>query len=103
QVHAFRERGAKVAAYRDFRDLLEDSSIDAVAIATPNHWHALMAIWALQAGKDVYVEKPLSHSVWEGRQAVKAAQKYGRIVQAGTQSRSDVELRQAFEFIREGN
>ncbi|HET7841696.1 MAG TPA: Gfo/Idh/MocA family oxidoreductase [Terriglobia bacterium] len=61
---------------------------DAVSIATPNHWHSLMTIWACQAGKDVYVEKPCSHNLWEGRQLVKAAEKYGRIVQHGTQSRS---------------
>src|SRR6266853_452239 len=59
----------------DVRRLLDDKSIDAISIATPNHWHALVAIWACQAGKDVYVEKPVSHNVWEGRQLVRAAEK----------------------------
>jgi predicted dehydrogenase len=93
----------KVKTYSDYRRLLEDSTIDVVVIATPNHWHALMAIWACQAGKDVYVEKPISHNVWEGRKAVEAAQKYNRIVQAGTQSRSDEALEEVFAYIRAGN
>jgi len=78
----------KAKAYADVRKMLEDKSIDAVSIATCNHWHCLAAIWAMQAGKDVYVEKPLSHSQWEGRQVVRAARKYNRIVQIGTQQRS---------------
>ena len=78
----------KVDTYVDCRKMLEDKNIDAIVIATPNHWHSLMAIWACQAGKHVYVEKPVSHSIWEGRQMVKAARKYNRIVQAGTQQRS---------------
>jgi predicted dehydrogenase len=82
------EVGAGVATFADVRRLLEDRSIDAISIATPNHWHALMGIWACQAGKDVYVEKPCSHNLWEGRQLVRAAEKYHRIVQHGTQSRS---------------
>jgi glycerate dehydrogenase len=83
-------RGPLVADqdYGDVRKLLEDKSIDAVTIATPNHWHSLMAIWACQAGKDVYVEKPCSHNWYEGKQLVAAANKYNRIVQHGTQSRS---------------
>src|SRR4051812_17249412 len=83
-----RELGGKPKTFSDVRRLLEDQSIDAVSIATPNHWHALIGIWACQAGKDVYVEKPCSHNVWEGRQLVRAAAKYERIVQHGTQSRS---------------
>ena len=75
--------------YADLRKLLDDKDIDAVAIATCNHWHALAAIWAMQAGKDVYVEKPLSHNHWEGQQVVAAARKLDRIVQLGTQQRSD--------------
>ena len=75
--------------YADLRDLLDDRDVDAVAIATCNHWHALAAIWACQAGKDVYVEKPLSHNHWEGQQVVRAARKYDRIVQVGMQQRSD--------------
>jgi predicted dehydrogenase len=78
----------KPKAYIDYRRMLEDESIDAVSIATQNHWHALMGIWACQAGKDVYVEKPCSHNLWEGRQLVRAAEKYKRVVMHGTQGRS---------------
>ena len=88
--------------YSDVRKLLEDKSIDAISIATPNHWHCLMGIWACQAGKDVYVEKPCSHNWWEGRQLVRAAQKYHRIVQHGTQSRSAPSAQEAIQKIREG-
>ena len=73
----------KPATYTDFRKLLEDKTIDAVSIATPNHWHTLQTIWACQAGKDVYVEKPLSHNVFESQQIVAAARKYNRMVQQG--------------------
>ncbi|MFA6562944.1 MAG: Gfo/Idh/MocA family oxidoreductase [Verrucomicrobiia bacterium] len=103
QTKRFAAKDEKVAAYRDYRKLLEDKTIDAVVIATPNHWHSLMAVWACQAGKDVYVEKPVSHNVWEGRKVVEAARKYNRIVQAGTQSRSDEALQQVFDYIRQGN
>ncbi len=78
----------KPKVYIDYRKLLEDKSIDAVSIATPNHWHSLMGIWACQAGKDAYVEKPCSHNLWEGRQLVRAAEKYNRVVMHGTQGRS---------------
>ena len=88
--------------FADVRRLLEDQSIDAISIATPNHWHALIAIWACQAGKDVYVEKPCSHNLWEGRQLVRAAQKYDRIVQHGTQSRSTRALIEAITHLRNG-
>ena len=74
--------------YTDVRRLLDDNSMDAVSIATPHHWHALIAIWAMQAGKDVYIEKPCSHNLWEGRQLIRATARYNRIVQHGTQSRS---------------
>ena len=74
---------------QDVREALDDKDLDAVSVATCNHWHSLITFWACQAGKDVYVEKPCSHNVFEGRQCVKAAEKYGRIVQHGTQSRSD--------------
>ena len=70
--------------YQDYRKLLENKDIDAVTLATPNHWHSLCGIWAAQAGKDVYVEKPISHNIWEGRKLIEAARKYNRIVQAGT-------------------
>ena len=90
------------AAFTDFRKLLEDKSIDAVSIATPNHWHTLQTIWACQAGKDVYVEKPCSHNLFESRQIVAAARKYNRIVQHGTNSRSGEALREAMQKMREG-
>ena len=86
----------------DVRRLLEDTTIDAISIATPNHWHALIAIWACQAGKDVYVEKPCSHNLWEGRQLVRAAQKYQRIVQHGTQSRSIRAQIEAIDHLHKG-
>jgi len=96
------ELGGKPPTYVDIRKLLEDRSIDAVSIATPNHWHSLMAIWACQAGKDVYVEKPCSHNLWEGRQLVRAAEKYGRIVQHGTQNRSSHAFQEAKRSLQEG-
>lgn len=92
----------KPVTYGDVRKLLEDKSIDAVSIATPNHWHSLMAIWACQAGKDVYVEKPCSHNIWEGQQLVKAARRYNRIVQHGTQIRSATAIREAVQKMRNG-
>lgn len=76
-------KGEQLAVYTDVRKLLEDKNIDAVTTATPDHWHALITIWACQAGKDVYVEKPISHNLWEGRKMVEAARKYNRIVQYG--------------------
>ena len=94
--------GVQPKTYTHFRKLLEDKSIDAISIATPNHWHSLMAIWACQAGKDVYVEKPCSHNLWEGGQLVRAAAKYNRIVQHGTQSRSDPAVMEAVKKMHEG-
>lgn len=88
--------------YRDLHDLLADKSIDAVVISTPDHWHAPAAIYACQAGKDVYVEKPVSNNVWEGRKLVEAARKYNRIVQVGTQNRSAPYNIAAREYIRSG-
>jgi predicted dehydrogenase len=96
------EVGGRVRTFVDVRKLLEDPSIDAISIATPNHWHALIAIWACQAGKDVYVEKPCSHNLWEGRQLVRAAQKYQRIVQHGTQSRSAPAMIEAIGQLHSG-
>jgi predicted dehydrogenase len=81
--------GFKPKTVQDLRKALEDKEVDVVSIASTNHWHALLAIWACQAGKDVYVEKPCSHNVFEGRKLVEAARKYDRIVQHGTQNRSD--------------
>jgi predicted dehydrogenase len=93
---------SKPQTFTDVRKLLDDKSIDAISIATPNHWHSLMAIWACQAGKDVYLEKPCSHNFWEGRQLVRAAQKYNRIVQHGTQIRSSAAVREGIEKIHQG-
>jgi predicted dehydrogenase len=87
---------------QDIRKVLEDKSIDVLSIATPNHWHALATFWACQAGKDVYVEKPLSQTYAEGRVITTAARKYGRIVQHGTQNRSSPSLRAAVEFMKAG-
>ena len=87
---------------QDLRRVFDDPEIDAVSIATPNHWHSLAAIWACQAGKDVYVEKPVSHNVSEGRKAVEAARKYNRVVQAGTQCRSHKGIQDAIAFLRSG-
>jgi predicted dehydrogenase len=96
-------KGEKVQGYTDFRQVLDNKDIDVVTFATPNHWHSLCAIWAVQAGKDVYVEKPVSHNVWEGRQLVRAARKYNKIVQAGTQCRSSDGIAEAIQWLREGN
>lgn len=89
RVGRAKERYPKANGWLDLRRLIEDESIDAVVVATCNHWHCLAAIWAMQAGKDVYVEKPLSHTQWEGQQTVNAARQYRRICQIGTQQRSD--------------
>ena len=95
--------GGKVATYRDYRKLLEDPNIDAVVCAPPNHWHSLMTIWALQAGKDVYIEKPLSHNIWEGRQVFEAVKQFPkRVAVAGTQNRSSHDIVAAIEYIRAG-
>jgi predicted dehydrogenase len=103
QIKKCQDRGQQVQGYGDIRRLLENPGIDAISIATPNHWHALASIWAIQAGKDVYVEKPVSHNVWEGRQIVVAARHYRRIVQTGTQSRSSLAIAEAIQWLREGN
>jgi predicted dehydrogenase len=102
EVEAARGHGGKVAAYHDPREVFDDKNVDAVVIALPNHWHALATVWACQAGKDVYVEKPFSYDLWEGRQMVAAARKYGRMVQVGTQNRSSAFLRKAFDRLRGG-
>lgn len=97
-----KKQGAAPKFYADLRQLLEDKEIDVVSIATPNHWHALGAIWAMQADKDVYVEKPVSHNVHEGRVIVQAARRYKRICQTGTQIRSQKGSREAIEYIHSG-
>ncbi len=94
--------GKKVQTFTDMRKVFEDKSIDAVGFATPNHWHALGTIWACQAGKDVYVEKPGSHTIFEGRKVVEAARKYNRIVQHGTQNRSSPNIVEAVQKLKEG-
>jgi predicted dehydrogenase len=108
---AMSERAAKVAqeklgyrpkVYQDLRRLLEDKEVDAVSVATCNHWHALATIWACQAGKDVYVEKPASHNVREGRKMIEAARKYNRIVEVGVQARTIKHYQRAFELLHKG-
>ncbi len=94
--------GPSANAYQDFRRLLERKDIDAVLVATPDHWHAAIAVLACQAGKDVYVEKPLAHNVHEGRAMVSAARRYNRIVQAGTQHRSSPHFREVQEIVQSG-
>ncbi len=96
------KHGKKVDTFTDFRRLLERKDIDGVSIATPNHAHAMIAIAAAQAGKDVYVEKPASHNIWEGRQMVAAARQNNRIMQCGTQSRSSPSLKEATEWVQGG-
>ncbi len=96
------EQGHAPREYSDMRKLFEDKEVHAVSVATPNHWHALTTIWACQAGKDVYVEKPASHNPFEGQQMVKAARKYKRMVQVGSQSRSIGHKRKAMAMLREG-
>jgi predicted dehydrogenase len=95
-------QGKEPKFQQDIRKVVEDKDVDIVTIATPNHWHALAAIWALQNHKDVYVEKPVSHNVSEGRRIVEVARKEKRICQAGTQSRSSKGMRDALEFLHGG-
>lgn len=103
QVDKLKQKGQSPFAANDPRQVLERSDVDAVVIATPNHWHALLAMWALRAGKDVYVEKPVSHNVWEGARLVAEAKATGRIVQGGLQYRSCPGLRAASGWLNEGN
>ncbi len=103
QTGELKKQGVEVKPYQDIRKLLESKEVDVVSIATPNHWHSLASIWAMQAGKDVYVEKPVSHNVWEGRQLVNAARKYKRIAQTGSQCRSSHALRDAVAWVQAGN
>jgi len=95
-------QGSAPGTEYDLRRVFEDKEIDAVATATPNHWHALVTVWGCQAGKHVYVEKPCSHNIWEGRRMVEAARRHNCIVQVGFQSRSSTNVRQAMKFIHEG-
>ncbi len=102
-IGKLKKDGIEVEGFADIRKLLESKNLDAISIATPNHWHALGAIWGIQAGKDVYLEKPVSHNVWEGRQIVRAAEKYKKVVQTGTQSRSSTAIAEAVDYVRQGN
>ena len=97
-----KRQGKMPELYDDLRKIFDDKSIDAVSIATQNHWHALATIWALQAGKHVYVEKPVSHNVFEGRRMVDFARHHKKVVQTGTQRRSDAQVERAMKFIHDG-
>lgn len=97
-----KKHGYRPHTEKDMRKVLEDKDIDAVAFATPNHWHALGTVWACQAGKHVYVEKPCSFNLWEGRKMVEAARKYNRIVEVGFQNRSIKNVRDAMSFLHNG-
>jgi hypothetical protein len=95
--------GQKFDRYTDYRKLLEDKDIDAVSTASCNHWHAPVTVWGCEAGKDVYVEKPVCHTIWEGQQMIKAARDNNRIVQSGMQLRSDRGVEEAFQWLHDGN
>jgi hypothetical protein len=104
EVKRYKDKNQSVEGFTDIRKLLESKDVDVVTFATPNHWHSLGAIWAIQAGKDVYLEKPVSHNVSEGRRVVEFARKHNRIVQAGTQSRSSLTgIKEAVAWVRAGN
>lgn len=102
EVNQFSKRGEKVKACTDFREILDDKQIDAVSITTPNHWHSLMTIMACQAGKDVFVQKPSSHNLFEGRKMVEAMRKYNRVVQAIHGHRNSGAIAESFEYIHSG-
>ncbi len=97
-----KEQGHRPKVVTDLREVFDDPNVDIVTTATPNHWHALVSIWAMQAGKDVYVEKPVSHNVSEGRRMVETARKHNRICQTGTQCRSMPGTIKAIEYINNG-
>jgi predicted dehydrogenase len=94
--------GQTPTTHWDLRTVLDDKAIDAVSIVVPNHWHALATVWACQAGKHVYVEKPASHNIWEGRKMIEAGRKYGRRVQVGLNNRSSQNVREAMAFLHKG-
>ena len=100
--HVEKVQGKAPKFEQDLRRVMDDKSIDIISTATPNHWHALVAIWAMQSGKNVYVEKPVSHNVSEGRRIVETARKYNKICQTGTQSRSSTGLKEAMAFLHAG-
>lgn len=95
-------QGRRPEVFTDMRKAFDLDSVDVVSTATPNHWHALCGVWAMQAGKDAYIEKPISHNVSEGRTLVETAKKYGRMCQTGTQCRSSLAIRPAMQFLAEG-
>ncbi len=95
-------QGKRPAVVKDVREALDHKDVEVLSCATPNHWHALMGVWAMQAGKDVYIEKPISHNIHEGRALVAAAEKYGRMFQTGTQCRSSTAVSDAVKFLAEG-
>src|SRR5207302_1628645 len=95
-------QGREARGLKEIRRLLDTKEVDAVIVATPDHWHTPATVLACQAGKDVYVEKPPSHNIWEGRKTVEAARKYGRVVQVGTQNRSAPYNHAAREYVRSG-
>jgi predicted dehydrogenase len=102
EVKKLQDRDVKVDTYVDYRDLMDDKNIDAVVLSVPDHWHGLMTVWACQAGKHVYLEKPASYNIWEGRKMVEAARKYNRIVCVGSQERSDTGLLAFAEHFKKG-
>src|SRR5205809_1195848 len=95
-------KGYQPKEYPDMRALFDSKDIDAVSLPLPNHWHALATIWACQAGKDVYVEKPACHNIFEGERMVAAARRYNRVVQGGMQRRSITHKKRAVELLRKG-
>jgi len=102
RVKEFKGRNVEVTGYGDYRRMLEDRSIDIVAVATPDHWHVPIAAASIIAGKDVYVEKPVSHTIAEGRYLVNLARKHGKMVQHGTQSRSSEGITEGIEYLKSG-
>jgi predicted dehydrogenase len=96
------KKNVNVQTFDDIRRLLDSKDVDAIAVSAPNHWHSLATIWACQAGKDVYVEKPISHNIFEGRKCVEAQKKYNRVVMHGTQRRSDHQYYEAFDWVKKG-
>ena len=102
EVYTKKAKGYKVQGIKDVREALDDKNLDAISVATPNHWHSLMVIWAAQAGKHCYVEKPVSHDIYEGRVALEAQKKYGVVVQHGTQHRSDAPVASLCKAVRDG-
>src|SRR6185295_2525603 len=97
-----KKQGREPKIIEDMREAFDDKSVDIVTTATPNHWHSLVSIWAIQAGKDVYVEKPVSHNVSEGRRVVEAARKYNKICQTGTQCRSMQGSQDGIAYVKSG-